>query len=40
MSKKLCIIFSMILFIALAALMACEATHPAGGPALLKELLK
>lgn len=36
MSKKVCITFSVILFIILAALMYCEATHPAGGPAMLK----
>ena len=40
MSKKVCITFSVILFIILAALMYCEATHPAGGPAMLKEMMK
>lgn len=40
MSKKVCITFSVILFIILAALMYCEATHPAGGPTMLKEMMK
>ena len=40
MSKKVCITCSVILFIILAALMYCEATHPAGGPAMLKEMMK
>lgn len=40
MSKKVSIILSVVLFIALAALMAVEVTHPAGGPAMLAGLMK
>lgn len=40
MSKKLSIIVSVILVIVLAALMACEVTHPAGGAAMIRSILK
>ena len=39
MSKKLSIIISVVLFVALAALMACEVTHPTGGPAMIRGLI-
>lgn len=39
MSKKTTIIISVVLCIALAALMAVEMTHPAGGPALLRSMM-
>lgn len=39
MSKKVCITFSVILFIILAALMYCEATHPAQHHKLKKILV-
>ena len=39
MSKKSAIIISVILFVLLAALMACEVTHPAGGAEMIRTIL-
>lgn len=39
MSKKLSIIISVVWFIALVALMACEVTHPTGGAAMIRALM-
>ena len=39
MSKKIAIVISVILFLALAALMACEMSHPAGGAAMLTAMM-
>lgn len=39
MSKKIAIVISVILFLALAALMACEMSHPAGGAAMLNAMM-
>ena len=39
MSKKTTNIISVILFLALAALMVCEVNHPAGGAAMLASMM-
>ncbi len=39
MSKKTAIVISVILFLALAALMACEMSHPTGGAAMLNSMM-
>ena len=38
MSKKSGVIISVILFVLLAALMACEVTHPAGGAEMIRTI--
>lgn len=40
MSKKTAGIISVVLFIVLVALLACEVTHPAGGASMIADFMK